>query len=48
MLITKEHQESLLEKYIKEGKSADECIGFIDGMNAMIEYIKTLTEKQKP
>jgi hypothetical protein len=42
MLITKEQQEALLEDYIKRKHSQDECIGFIDGMNAVIELILRL------
>ena len=40
MLITRETQEAMLDKYIKEGHNQDECIGFIDGMNAIIDYMK--------
>ncbi len=39
MLITKEQQEKLLNKYINEKHSTEECSGFIDGMNAMMEFI---------
>ena len=39
MLITKEHQESMVEKYKNAGRNFDECIGFIDGMNAMLELV---------
>jgi hypothetical protein len=41
MLITKEQQEALLEDYIKRN-SHDACIGFIDGMNAIIELMLRL------
>lgn len=39
MIITKEHQESMVEKYKIAGRNFDECIGFVDGMNAMLEHI---------
>ena len=39
MLITKEQQEAVLEKYAKRGKNQDECIAFIDGMEAMFRLI---------
>jgi hypothetical protein len=39
MLITKEQQEKLVNKYINENPKGGEWIGFIDGMNAMMEFI---------
>lgn len=44
MLITKEQQEALVDKYIKEKHNQDECVGFIDGLDAILELI---TMKQK-
>ena len=46
MLITKEQQEAIVNKYVKEKHSTDECIGFIDGINATIELINSI-EKRK-
>lgn len=46
MLITKEQQEALLNKYIKEKHNQDECIGFIDGINATIELITKINKRQ--
>jgi len=43
MIVTKEHQESLVEKYVKEKHNQDECIGFIDGLNTALELVKNLT-----
>jgi hypothetical protein len=40
MIITKEHQEALVNKYIKEKHNSDECIGFIDGLNAILKFIE--------
>jgi len=44
MLITKEQQESILNKYIKDKHNTDEVFGFIDGVNATIELIIKITE----
>ena len=46
MLITREQQEAILDKYIRENHSTDECIGFVDGINATIELINKLTIKK--
>jgi hypothetical protein len=43
MIITKEQQERIVDKYVKEKHNTDECIGFIDGINATIELINKLT-----
>ena len=46
MLITKEQQEAMLDKYIKEKHNQDECYGFIAGMEAMFKLVnKKLTEE---
>ena len=49
MLITKEEQEALLQKYINEKHNDDEANGFIDGMKAMLQliYNKSFTSNQK-
>ena len=46
MLITKEQQEALVDKYIREKHNQDECIGFIDGMNAMLELISRIEKRE--
>ena len=46
MLITKEQQEALVDKYIREKHSQDECIGFIDGLNAMLELISKIEQRR--
>jgi hypothetical protein len=46
MLITKEQQEALVDNYIREKHNQDECIGFIDGLAAMLELIERL-DKEK-
>ena len=43
MIITKEQQESLIQNYIKEKHSTDECIGFIDGVEKTMNLISKLT-----
>ena len=48
MLVTKEQQEALVDKYIREKHSQDECIGFIDGINATLELLSKIeSRKQK-
>jgi len=42
MLITKEQQEALVDKYIREKHTQDECIGFIDGLQAMLDLISRI------
>lgn len=45
MIITKEQQENLLHEYQKD-KSIDECVAFVEGMQAAIALIdKLLKEK---
>lgn len=39
MIITKEEQEALITKYVKDKHTTDECIGFIDGIEALLELI---------
>jgi len=38
MIITKQTQLDLLAKYQKEN-NIDKCEGFVDGLNALIEFI---------
>ena len=39
MIVTKEEQEKLVEKYIKEKHNLDKCEGFIYGLNAALKLI---------
>ena len=41
MILTKEQQEKIVDEYVKEKHNTDECIGFIDGINATIALINT-------
>lgn len=44
MLITKEQQEAILNNYIKAKHSTDECVGFMDGMVAMLDLVSRLNK----
>lgn len=46
MLITKEQQEAWVYAYVKEKHNTDECIGFIDGLNAMLELISKIEQRR--
>jgi len=46
MLITKEQQERIVSKYIKEKHTTDECVGFIDGINATIDLMNRIKMQQ--
>ena len=39
MIITKEQQEALVSNYVKKGYGSDQCIGFIDGIEKIIEML---------
>lgn len=39
MIITKEHTQSLIDNYIKQKHSQDECLGFINGIEVMQKLI---------
>lgn len=46
MLVTKEQKEALLNDYIKQGRTQEECSGFIDGMYAMYALMCELRLKE--
>lgn len=46
MIITKEQQEALINNYIKEKHSRDECIGFIDGVEEIMNLISILNKEK--
>ena len=46
MLIMKEQQEAWLRAYQKH-HTTDECLGFVDGINKVLEYITQNTIKPK-
>lgn len=43
MLITKEQQEAWVSNYVKENHTADECIGFVDGINKALDAVKNIS-----
>ena len=47
MLITKEQQQALVDNYIKAKHSQDEVIGFIDGLEAMLNLIERLDKNDR-
>lgn len=47
MLITKEQQEALVDNYIKANHSQDEVIGFIDGLEALMDLIERLDKNDR-
>ena len=47
MIITKEAQEKIVEKYMKDDHTIDEWLGFVDGMNATIKLIDKIYKQQK-
>ena len=47
MLITKEQQEAMIDGYIRSGRSQDEVIGFIDGMDKMLDLIVRLDRDRR-
>ncbi len=46
MLITQEQQEALVDEYVKEKHTTEECIGFIDGINAILELAVRISKNQ--
>ena len=42
MIITKEQQEALISNYVNQKHNQDECIGFIDGVQKVMELISKL------
>lgn len=45
MLVTKEQQEALVNNYVKEKHNADECIGFIDGIEKTLELVSAIAQR---
>lgn len=40
MIITKKHQESWVNAYVKEKHTTDECTGFIDGIEKALSFVQ--------
>lgn len=47
MLITKEQQEAMVDNYIKSNHSGAEIMGFIDGIEALMDLIERLDKNRK-
>ena len=48
MIITGEEQFKLIDEYQNKGKTIDEELGFVDGMQAILELVdKKLTEEKQ-
>lgn len=45
MIVTKEHQEAMIEIYRKQGRTKDEMCGYIDGIYDMLNYISEKMNK---
>jgi len=46
MLVTKEQQERIIEKYARE-HNAYEYMGFVDGLNATLELIERISKNER-
>lgn len=46
MTITKEQQEAMLSNYVKKGHTTDECIGYIDGIEDMLNLVVKLDKQE--
>ena len=48
MIVTKEQQEALVDKYLKAKprNSTEECIAFIDGINATLELMDEILSNE--
>ena len=42
MILSRKQQEKLLNNYIKKRHTQEECIGYIDGVNATLEAITSM------
>ena len=47
MLVTIEQQQALIDNYIKANHTQDEVIGFIDGLEALMDLIERLDKNGK-
>lgn len=47
MIVTKEAQEILLQKYIDDKHTTEECSGFIDGMNEALKLVDKIAKDYK-
>jgi hypothetical protein len=47
MIVTKEAQEKILQKYIDDKHTTEECSGFIDGMNEAFKLVDKIAKDYK-
>lgn len=47
MLVTREQQQAILNQYIQENKNQDECMGFVDGINATLKLVDSIIKNNK-
>lgn len=47
MIITKEQQEVIIDKYTKENPSTDALVGFMEGINATLELVDKILKQNK-
>jgi len=45
MIITREQQEEMVSKYMKENRTTDECIAFVEGANAAFKLLDKLMKQ---
>ena len=47
MIVTQEQQVALVNSYMKTHNNYDQCIGFIDGVNATLDLLKKIENATK-
>ena len=47
MIVTKEAQERILQKYNDDGHTTEECSGFVDGMNEAFKLVDKIAKDYK-
>ena len=47
MIVTKEAQERILQKYNNDGHTTEECSGFVDGMNEAFKLVDKIAKDYK-
>ena len=39
MIVTREYQEAMVNNYRNEGHTEDECMGYTEGLTAMLDLV---------
>ncbi|CAI8283848.1 MAG: Uncharacterised protein [Porticoccaceae bacterium UBA1117] len=47
MIVTRQAQERLLQKYIDDKHTTEECSGFVDGMNEAFKLVDKIAKYYK-